>query len=129
MARVKGDCPTATFGTNITPYAYVQVHNGNAKKAFVSVFNSQAPGGPVFQTTLAAYGATKPATDAARKACTVGVSDWSDATLTGDDLFASLEEPNEVAIPAGATIWIYNAAYLPSDTGALKLSVLVNRFE
>lgn len=129
VKRIENDCPMSTFATDITPYAWVQVHNGNAQKAVVTVFNSQAPGGPIFETTLAAYGATKPATDAARKACAVGVAEYSEPTTTGDDRFAALEDFYEVPIAAGATIWVYNAAYNAGDVGQLKLSVRLDRFE
>lgn len=129
VKRLESECPTATFSTDVTPFAWVQVHNGNAKKAVVTIFNSQAPGGPVFETSLAAYGATKPTTDVARKACAVGVAEFSDSATTGDDQFAALEDFYEVPIAAGATIWVYNAAYNATSVGQLKLNVRLDRFE
>jgi hypothetical protein len=107
----------------------VQVHNGNAKKAVATIYNSQAPGGPIFSTSLAAYGATKPTTDAARQACKVGVAEYSDASTTGNDQFAALEDFYEVPIAANTTIWIYNAAYDATSTGQVKLNVRLDRFE
>lgn len=127
--RLEDECPTGLLSTDVTPFAWVQVHNGNAKKAVLTVYNSQAPGGPVFETSLAAYGATKPATDAARKSCAVGVAEFSEPSTTGDDRFAALEDTYEVPIAAGATIWVYNAAYDAASTGQLKLNVRLDRFE
>jgi len=129
VKRLKGDCPSATFGTNITPYEYVSVHNPNATKATVTVFNSQTPGGPVFQTVLASYGATKPTTDVARQACVQGVAEFSDPATTGDDNFAALEDFQQVDIPANGTVWIYNAPYLPGSTGAVKLTVRLDKLQ
>jgi hypothetical protein len=132
--RLGGTCPTATLtaATTTTPHAYIKVHNPLAKSVVVSVYDSIAPGGVVFPTVLASYGAATPTTDVQRKACAKGVNDFGNDLLTGDSDFASLDdaEGNAVTIPANGTVTIYNAAYnkysaaTPSlSTGKVKLNV------
>lgn len=110
--RLGGSCPTATLtaSTTQTPFAYLKVHNPLTTSVVVSIYDSLAPGGVVFPTLLASYGAATPTTDIARKACVNGVNDFGNDTLTGDSDFASLDDIDAVTIPAGATITIYNAA-------------------
>jgi hypothetical protein len=111
IGRLGGTCPAATIAATATPYAYVTVHNPNAKAATVAVYNQQAPGGTIFPTLLASYaGATVPATAAARKACVKGVNDFGDDTLTGDSSFASLSDVDAVTIPAGGSVVVYDGA-------------------
>jgi hypothetical protein len=129
--RLTGSCPTATLSavTTVTPYVYIKVHNPLAKSVVVSVYDSVAPGGVVFPTLLASYGAATPATDVARKACVQGVNDFGDDSLTGDSDFASLSDVDAVTIPANGTVTIYNGAYNKYSAGTPSLStgnVLLN---
>ena len=129
--RLTGTCPTATLSaaTVVTPYVYLKVHNPLATSVVVSVYDSLAPGGVVFPTLLASYGAATPATDIARKACVKGVNDFGDDTLTGDSDFASLSDVDAVTIPANGTVTIYNGAYNKYSAATPNLStgnVMVN---
>lgn len=123
--RLLDVCPDATLGAALVPTAYVQVHNPNATQVKVQIYNSQVlPGGPIFETLLATYSTDgKPTTEVARKKCTKGVSSFSDASLTGDDRFAALDSFENVTIPPGKTIWVYNASRAPASTGVVKLNV------
>jgi hypothetical protein len=131
--RLTGSCPTATLSTTVsTPTLYMKVKNNNAKAAVVTIYNSQAPGGGIVKTILAEYdGAANPSTEAARKACTKGVSTYGNSSLTGNSSFASLDgTTRQVTIPANGTATIYLAAYnaydatKPADsTGPVKLNV------
>ena len=130
--RLGGSCPagTLTAAATVTPYAYIKVHNPLAKSVVVSVYDSVAPGGVVFPTILASYGAATPTTDVQRKACVKGLNDFGDDALTGDSDFASLSDTDAVTIAAGATVTIYNAAYSKysaanpaASTGKVKLNV------
>jgi hypothetical protein len=132
--RLGGTCPAATLtaATTVTPFAYVKVHNPLTKSVLVSVYDSVAPGGKVFATILASYGAATPSTDVQRKACVKGVNDFGDDLLTGDSDFASLSDSDAVTIPAGGTITVYNAAYSKysaanptASTGKVRLNVRV----
>ena len=134
--RLGGTCPagTLTGAATVTPYAYLKVHNPLAKSVMVSVYDSVAPGGVVFPTILASYGAATPTTDVQRKACVKGLNDFGDDLLTGDSDFASLSDTDAVTIPAGGTVTIYNAAYNkyaaanPSlSTGKVQLNVRVEQ--
>lgn len=126
-------CPDAMVTGPVTPYTYFQVKNPTATSAVVSIYHSQATGGPVIDTIMAAYaGSTVPSTATARKACTVGVSDGSNSALTGDRDFASLDPsrypPSPVTIPAGGSVMVYSASFRPTTwsgptTGALMLNV------
>ena len=110
--RLGGSCPTATLTpvATQTPYAYIKVHNPLASSIVVSIYNSLAPGGVVFPTLLASYGAATPTTDPLRKACVQGVNDFGNDSLTGDASFASLDDVYAVTIPANGTVTVYNAA-------------------
>ena len=130
--RLGGLCPTATLTAvaTQTPYVYLKVHNPLATSVLVSIYDSVAPGGVVFPTILASYGAATPATDVARKACVKGVNDFGNDLLTGDSDFASLDDVDAVTIPAGGTVTIYNAAYNKFNaanptlsTGRVKVNV------
>ena len=132
--RLGGTCPagTLTAATTVTPYAYVKVHNPLARSVLVSVYDSVAPGGSVFATILASYGAATPTTDVQRKACVKGVNDFGDDLLTGDSDFASLSDTDAITIPAGGTVTIYNAAFSKysaanpaASTGKVRLNVRV----
>jgi hypothetical protein len=134
--RLGGSCPTATLSasTTVTPYVYVKIHNPLAKSVVVSVYDSVAPGGVVFPTLLASYGATTPSLDTERKACVKGVNDFGDDALTGDVDFASLSDTDAVTIPAGGVVTIYNGAYNkysaanPSlSTGNVKVNVRLEK--
>lgn len=126
--RLGGTCPNATISTTvITPYVHLSVHNGNANDAVVTIFSSQAPGGAVVKTVLAAY-ATEPGNDAARKACTKGTNSFGDTAITGSSDFASLHGTNAVTVPAGATMTIYLAGELATSTGIVKVSVRTDKF-
>lgn len=131
-----GTCPlTATAfpptSPTITPYAYIEVRNTLSKAVTVSVYNSQASGGPIIDTVMAAYpGATVPTTDAARRACVGSMGDYGNTSLTGDSEFASLDATKAVPIPANSSVQIYFASYsafdaaTPDDsTGMIKLNV------
>ncbi|MEA2748903.1 MAG: hypothetical protein QOI41_3046 [Myxococcales bacterium] len=127
-ASLSGSCPAATLGP-VTPYVHLKVHNPMATSVVVSVYNSVAPGGVVFPTLLASYGATTPTTAALRKACVQGVNDFGDDLLTGDSYFASLSDVDAITIPANGTVTIYNGAqdpYSAAMPGDSTGSVLVN---
>ncbi|MDB4941678.1 MAG: hypothetical protein JWP97_1212 [Labilithrix sp.] len=129
--RISGTCPSATISTTSTPYNYMEVRNSTAKAVTVSIYQSQAPGGPIPDTIIAAYaGNTAPTTDAARKACLKGVNDFGTTALTGDGNFGSLTTTNVVPIPAGGSVMVYSGNYYEyaagdSDAavGLIKLNV------
>jgi len=132
ISKLTGSCPNATPSTTLTtPYTYIQVKNTLAKSATVSIYNSVASGGVVFDTTLASYeGNVSPTADAARKACDKGVGTFGTTALTGDSRFASLDNTRKVTIPAGGTVSVYVAAKKAYDatkptesTGPVKLNV------
>lgn len=125
LTKVTNFCPNATVATGTTPGAFIKVHNPNAKAATVTIFNSQAPGGPAtLPTLLASYaGATPPSTDAQKKKCVKGVSDFSDDTLTGDFDFAALADGDEVTVPANGNVTIYNASQAKASTGKVLFTV------
>ena len=132
IARISGSCPSATVSTTaVTPYNYIEVRNTNPKAVTVSIFNSQATGGPVIDTVMAAYdGTTIPSTEAARKACKAGVGDYGTTALTGSGSFASLDGTRAVTIPANSSVQVYFASYYAYDasdpaesTGMIKLNV------
>lgn len=126
--RLGGSCPNASISTTIiTPYVHLSVHNGNAKDAVVTIFSSQAPGGAIVKTVLAAY-ASEPGTEAQRKACTKGTNSYGDTTITGSSDFASLHGTQAVTVPAGGTITVYLAGELATSTGIVKLSVRTDKF-
>lgn len=135
--RLGGTCPNATLtaATTVTPYVFLQVHNPLAKSVVVSVYDSVAPGGVVFDTILAAYdGTATPTTDAQRKACLKGVNNFGTTALTGDSDFASLTGTSAVTIPAGGTVTIYNAAFEKfapatpaASTGKVKVNVRLDQ--
>jgi hypothetical protein len=85
----------------------------------------------VIDTVMTAYpGTAIPTTEAARRACTGGYSDFGTTALTGDDDFASLDGTKAVTIPANSSVQVYFASYDPFDasnpnatTGMLKLNV------
>ncbi|MDF2695842.1 MAG: hypothetical protein K0S65_4225, partial [Labilithrix sp.] len=125
-----GTCPL-TITTTVTPYAYIEVRNTNPKAATVSIYNSQATGGPVIDTVMVAYkGTAIPTSEAARKACTGSYNDYGTSSLTGDGAFASLDGTRAVTIPANSSVQVYFAAYYAYDssdptesTGMIKLNV------
>lgn len=127
--RLGSICPNATISTSIsTPYVYLSVHNGNAKEAVVTLFTSQAPGGSVLKTVLAAYaGAATPTTEAARKACTKGTNSFGDSSITGSTDFASLDGTDAVTIPPGGTVRVYLAGETATTTGTVKLSARTDK--
>lgn len=138
LPRLTGTCPNATLSTTITsPYTYIQVKNTLAKTVTVSIYNTIAPDGGVFDTTLASYvGAVAPTTEAARKTCDKGVAISGTASLTGDIKFASLDNTRKVTIPAGGTVSVYVAAEKAYDaskpaesTGPVKLNVKTESLE
>lgn len=127
-------CPlsaTATFASFATPYEYIEVRNTNAKAVTVSIYNSQATGGPIIDTIMAAYDGTAiPTTDAERKNCKTGLGDFGNSTLTGDTAFASLDGTKAVTIPANSSVQVHFASWLeyeaatPEDsTGMILLNV------
>lgn len=129
-----GTCPlssSTSISTTVTPYNYIEVRNTNPKAVTVSIFNSQAPGGPVIDTVMAAYDGTAiPTTEAARKNCKGSLADYGTSTLTGDTDFASLDGTKAITIPANSSVQVYFAAYYaynattPSETtGMIKLNV------
>jgi hypothetical protein len=123
MPLLAGFCPTATIGTTSTPFVYLSVHNPNAQDAVVTIFTSQATGGPIVGTVLAAYsGAANPTTDALRKACVKGVSTYGDTSITGSSSFASLSGADAVTVPANGTVRVYLAGELATSVGTVKLS-------
>jgi hypothetical protein len=124
-----GICPNASVSTTLsTPYQYVAVHNGNATDALVTIYSSQAPGGSVVKTVLAAYaGTATPGTDPQRSACTKGTNSYGDSSVTGVPDFASLHYPNNVTIAAGATVQVYLGGQLATSTGIVKLSARTDK--
>lgn len=127
--RLGGSCPNASISTTITtPYVYLSVHNGNAKEAVVTLFTSQAPGGSVLKTVLAAYaGTATPTTEAARKACTKGTNSYGESSITGSADFASLDGTDAVTIPAGGTVRVYLAGETATTTGLVKFSARTDK--
>lgn len=127
--RLGGLCPNGSLSTTATtPYVYLSVHNGNAKDAVVTLYTSQAPGGAVLKTVLAAYsGAATPSTDAQRKACLKGANSYGDAALTGSTDFASLDGADAVTIPAAGTVRVYVAGETATTTGIVKLSARTDK--
>jgi hypothetical protein len=127
-----GTCPlTAAISTTITPYTYIEVRNTNPKAVTVSLYNSQATGGPIIDTVMAAYdGVAIPTTEAARKACKGSMGDYGTSALTGDADFASLDGTKAITIPANSSVQVYFASYYAYDastpgesTGMIKLNV------
>lgn len=135
--RVTGTCPAATLSTTTTAYNYFEVRNPTTKVAKVTIFHSQAPGGPIPDTIIAAYnGTTEPVSDAERAACVKGVGDFGAAALTGDANFAALTGTSQVAIPAGGSVLVYSANYYPftagdpdAALGNIKLNVKTDALE
>lgn len=131
VKRVTGSCPSATFSSDVTPYNYFEIRNPTAKIATVTIFHSQAPGGGIPDTIIAAYaGASAPGSDAARQACDKGVGDFGAAALTGDANFAALTGTSAVTIPAGGSVTVYSANYYQysaadpdAAVGNLKINV------
>lgn len=128
--RVRGDCPVTTEPL-VGPFTtqFIEVKNVNAKPATVTLYVTQAPGGPLLDTTMVAYaGTTMPASAAAQKACSFGVSDTSESSidLTG---FVDFPALTAVRIPAGASVMVYVASFSSvsagpaKTTGTLKLNV------
>ncbi len=125
-----GTCPV-TISTSVTPYAYIEVRNPNPKAITVSVYNSQAPGGPVIDTVMVGYsGSNVPATEAARKNCVGSGNDSGNSTLTGSTSFASLDGTRALSIPANGSAQVYFASWYSYDandpsksTGMIKLNV------
>lgn len=133
LPRFSGtSCPNPTFlATTITPYTYLRVHNPLAKTAKVNIYNSLAPGGVAFKTTLAAYdGVTSPTDETARKACQKART-YGTTAVTGNSLFASLDGTSYgVTIAAGATVSVYVGSYYAYEaanptksTGKVMLNV------
>jgi len=137
VARLSGSCPNGSINTSITPYNYFEIRNTTAKTATVSIYHSQATGGPILDTVIAAYtGATPPSTDAERKACLKGVGDFGTTALTGDGSFASLTNTSAVVIPPGGSVTVYSAqyyAYNAADAeaagGKIKINVKTDKLE
>lgn len=130
--RLSGTCPTGTINSTITPYNYFEVRNPTAKTAVVNIYHSQAPGGAVIDTVIAAYAGATPPADAARATCVKGVNDYGTTALVGDPDFASLDGASAVSIPPGGSVTVYSAAYYTfnatdpgATTGKMKLSVQV----
>ncbi|MBX3210082.1 MAG: hypothetical protein KF764_33940 [Labilithrix sp.] len=130
IARVpSGTCPVTGSFSTVTPYAYIEVRNTNPRAATVSIYNSQATGGPIIDTVMVAYTGTQiPGTEAARRACTGTVNDFGNSSLTGDGAFASLDGTRAVTIPANSSVQVYFASYYAAGgsspaTGMVKLNV------
>jgi hypothetical protein len=125
--RLTGACPTGTLSTTTKhPHQYVELVNKTDKVIVASVWNAQAPGGPIIDTMMASYaGSNRPGTDAERKACQKGAEDACPSGLGCTDSFAGLRD---VSIPAfGSTlIWFgsyYEASGFGSSEGDVKLVV------
>lgn len=133
LPRITSTCATSTPSTTISPpYTYIQVQNPNPKAATVTIYNSQAPGGGVIKTVLAAYdGVQAPTVEAARKQCLKGFRSYGTSSLTGNSSFASLDgTSNAVTIPANSTVSVFVGAYDNYDpakpaetTGKVNLNV------
>jgi hypothetical protein len=123
--RLEGNCPSvAPFAFAETPFVYVSVRNPTTKRARVAIFTSQAPGGAIIDTVMAAYdGPRIPVTDEERRACSSGVGDVGNESLTGHSDFASLDGNRAVTIAPGAMAQIYVAAFNAQATGPLMISV------
>ena len=138
--RLFGSCPSADLAptpsaTSITvPIGYVQVNNPHPKPAKVQIYNSVAPDGLAFETTLTAYaGSTIPVTDAERQGCSTGPSLTTDASITGNTKSAYLPP---LTIPAGGSIMVATTAKKAFDsnvpettTGPVKVVVKTIRVE
>lgn len=137
VGRLSGTCPTGTVNTSQTPYSYFEIRNPTTKSATVSIFHTQAAGGGVLDTVIAAYaGATPPGTDAARKACLKGVNDFGVTALTGDGNFGSLTGTSALVIAPGASVTVYSAQYYVYDAsdpekaaGKLNINVRTDLLE
>ncbi len=114
-------CPTATIGTTMTSYQYVEVYNPTAKTATVSVWTGKATGGVDIDTVMAAYGGVNvPFTAAARMACVSGVNDSctdGDATACKAS-WAGLVGTDAVTIGAYGSALVYNAAFNDAASGS-----------
>lgn len=123
--------PSTSLPPPATPYAYIEVRNTQSKTVKVSIYNSQATGGPVIDTVMVAYdGTSAPTTEAARKNCKGSANDFGDTALTGDSDFAALSGTNAVTIAPSSSVMVYFASYdaysaaNPSaTTGKIKLNV------
>ncbi len=128
--RIRGACP-ATLEPLVGPftYQYTEVKNSTGHPATVTIYVSQAAGGPLLDTTMVAYnGTVRPADAASQKACNFGVSDTSEGylALTGYVDFPIL---TSVPVAAGASIQVNVMSFSAlsagdaKTTGAVKLNV------
>lgn len=127
--RLTGTCPSATFSTTTKhPYQYVEVINPTDKAVVVSVWNAQAPGGPVIDTVMAYYaGSTRPSNDAERKVCQKGPNDPCPPGLGCSNSFAGVKD---VPIPAFGSALIWFGSWYEVGSGSSEGNVkLVVRTE
>jgi hypothetical protein len=121
-----GTCP-ATISSTATSYSWVKLVNPGATPATVTVWGSDAVGGTPDLDTVAAWylSATKPDTDALRKACNGYASDTCTTApcVGGYAGFVKTSSRDErVIVPANSFVFIYTAEYDRVDTGLYKLS-------
>src|SRR5207244_2120385 len=113
-----------------------KITNGSSKKATISAWNAQAPGGAIINTVLTAYDA-KPTTDEQLKACDKGAGDYCPTTKVpcGDATFGALLETTAVVVPAGGSKLVAITSYNPTGTvgqvteGPLMFSVRTDTLE
>ena len=116
-------CPSATLTATVSPYQFVRLQNTTAQTATVSVWTSKAAtAGAVDLDTLIASYATLPSTDAARKACSVGVNDaCTDKTDPTECLsqWAGLTKAGSqaVTVPPNGSVYVYVTSYYAAGSG------------
>ena len=131
-------CPFSTISSTLVSYNYAVVKNpSNVQSLKVSVWNAQAPNGPVIDTVLTAYPGVVPPADndaTARKACLVYVSDTCSETgltptsCSGQWAGLMAAQSRSVTIPPGGGIVIYSAAFSNSSSGDFILAVRSDSF-
>jgi hypothetical protein len=103
-----GRCPAATIAADGDhAVAFVRVVNRTGKKATLSAWNAQAPGGALVDTALAVY-TSVPASDAALGACEKGLgASCSAAKLPCDDFrFGSLTGADALVLAPGESRYV-----------------------
>jgi hypothetical protein len=123
-----------------TSYDYVQLMNNSAKTATVSVWHSQATGGPAFPggTIVVSYTSFLPPaagdTDGRGMCDSYGNGPCSD-TMTDPTackgLWAGIMigDGSALTVPPHSWIWLYNAAQVAGQSGSYQLSVITNSLQ
>lgn len=125
--RLSGTCPSGSVANDPTAYQYVVLKNPTASTLVLSVYTNESAnaGAGYIDTVIASYGAAKPTSDTARKACVKGVNDG--CTDPNDDADAcnsswgGLVNTNKITIGPNASVYIYVGAYYDDDSGDYQL--------